>query len=81
MSRTDENMVSIYERKNLFLEKFKEMECSEEDQFSSSITHIKNLTTLTLSKYCELNGQTTLSGWKKSSMPNQLAYGEKTGQI
>ncbi|GFX30104.1 hypothetical protein TNCV_2618151 [Trichonephila clavipes] len=55
----------------------------EEDQISSCITHIKNLTSLTLSKYNELNGQVTLlestktSPLKKSSVPNQSAQGEK----
>ncbi|GFW50417.1 hypothetical protein TNCV_2887221 [Trichonephila clavipes] len=55
----------------------KKMERGEEDQISSSITHIKNLTLLTSSKYNELNGQVMVSEWpktarlKKSSMPNQ----------
>ncbi|GFW89367.1 hypothetical protein TNCV_3966571 [Trichonephila clavipes] len=62
------------------------MKRGEEDQISSSITHIKNMTSLT-SKYNELNGQITLSEWtnttplKKSLMPNQLAHGKKAGQI
>ncbi|GFV54452.1 hypothetical protein TNCV_2865361 [Trichonephila clavipes] len=54
------------------------MECGE-DQISSCINHIKNLTLSTSSKYNELNGQVTLlectmiAPLKKSSMPNQLA--------
>ncbi|GFV40435.1 uncharacterized protein LOC103524116 [Trichonephila clavipes] len=48
----------------------------EKDQISSSITHIKNLTSFTSSKYNELNEQATLSECaktaplKKYSMPN-----------
>ncbi|GFW60664.1 hypothetical protein TNCV_570101 [Trichonephila clavipes] len=43
------------------------MERGEEAQISSSINHIKNLTSLTSSKYNELNGQITLSEWKKTA--------------
>ncbi|GFU04335.1 hypothetical protein TNCV_864331 [Trichonephila clavipes] len=63
------------------------MERGDEDQISSSTTHIKNLTSLSSSKYNELYGQVTLSDWtktaplKKSPMPHQLAHGEKTGEI
>ncbi|GFW46497.1 hypothetical protein TNCV_4811841 [Trichonephila clavipes] len=90
MSRADENMISIYEKKILrfiFLEEFRKMERDEEDQILSSINHIKDLTFSTSSKYNELNGQATLSEWtktaplKKSSMPNQLAHEERAGQI
>ncbi|GFW25594.1 cGMP-inhibited 3',5'-cyclic phosphodiesterase A [Trichonephila clavipes] len=70
-------------------EEFRKMERGEEDQISSSITHIKDLTSLTSSKYNELNGQVTLSEWTKTaplnklSMPIQLAHGNlrKAGQI
>ncbi|GFV94588.1 hypothetical protein TNCV_3826551 [Trichonephila clavipes] len=88
LSRTDKNTISIYERKILFLEEFKKMTFGKEDQSWSSITRIKNLTSLTSSKYNELIGRVTLSEWtktaplKKSLMPNQLAHGgEKAGQI
>ncbi|GFV96171.1 uncharacterized protein TNCV_1871311 [Trichonephila clavipes] len=60
----------------------KKMERGEEDLISSSISHIKNLTSLTSSKYNESKEQVTLSEWtktaplKKSSMPNQLVHGE-----
>ncbi|GFX12048.1 hypothetical protein TNCV_2998311 [Trichonephila clavipes] len=67
------------------------MERGKEDQTSSSINHIKNLTLLTSSKYNELKGNVTLSEWtktapqKKSSMPNQLAHKERlvrlTGEL
>ncbi|GFT98778.1 hypothetical protein TNCV_3792191 [Trichonephila clavipes] len=62
-------------------------EYGKEDQISSSISHIKNLTSLTSSKYNELNGQLTLSEWTKiaplkmSSMPNQLAHEKRAGPI
>ncbi|GFV83088.1 hypothetical protein TNCV_2802141 [Trichonephila clavipes] len=62
-------------------------EPGEEDDISSPINHMKNLTSFTLSKYNELNGQVTLSEWtkiaplKKSSMPNQLAHEERASQI
>ncbi|GFV22198.1 hypothetical protein TNCV_2674401 [Trichonephila clavipes] len=39
----------------------KKMEHGEEDQIWNSINHIKNLTSLTSSKYNELIGQVTLS--------------------
>ncbi|GFX68588.1 hypothetical protein TNCV_1800011 [Trichonephila clavipes] len=58
-----------------------------EDQISSYINHIKNVTSLISSKYNEINGQVTLSEWtktaplKKSSMPNQLEDEERAGQI
>ncbi|GFV99335.1 hypothetical protein TNCV_1513071 [Trichonephila clavipes] len=64
------------------------MELGEEDRISSSIAYLKNLTSLTSSKYIEFNGQVPLSEWtrtaslkKKSSIPNPLAHGEKAGQI
>ncbi|GFW01330.1 hypothetical protein TNCV_5029831 [Trichonephila clavipes] len=59
----------------------------EEDQIKNSINHIMNLKLLTSSKCNELNGQAPLSEWtktaplKKSSIPNQLAHEERTGQI
>ncbi|GFW09623.1 hypothetical protein TNCV_3997291 [Trichonephila clavipes] len=62
-------------------------ERGEEEQISSSINHIRNLTLLTSSKYNELNWQITLSKWtktaplKKSSMPNQFAHEKKAGQM
>ncbi|GFX53406.1 hypothetical protein TNCV_2946451 [Trichonephila clavipes] len=62
-------------------------ERGEEDQISSSINHVKNLTSLTSSKYNELKGLDTLSECtktalvKKSSMPNQMAHEERAGQI
>ncbi|GFY12478.1 putative DD41D transposase [Trichonephila clavipes] len=45
----------------------KNIERKNEDQISSSINHIKNLTLLTSSKYNELNGQVTLSEWTKTA--------------
>ncbi|GFU37398.1 hypothetical protein TNCV_4273711 [Trichonephila clavipes] len=59
MSRADEN-ISIYERKILRFVvgvKFRKMERGEEDPILSSINPLKNLTSLTSSKYYELNEQ------------------------
>ncbi|GFS94969.1 hypothetical protein TNCV_4202131 [Trichonephila clavipes] len=42
------------------------MERGEEDQISSSITHKRNLLSLTSSNYNELNGQVTLLEWTKT---------------
>ncbi|GFX18940.1 hypothetical protein TNCV_322451 [Trichonephila clavipes] len=64
MSRTNEDMISIFERKNLrciFLEKFRKMERGEEDQISISVNHIMNLIFLTSSKYDELIGQARMN--------------------
>ncbi|GFX63518.1 hypothetical protein TNCV_105251 [Trichonephila clavipes] len=38
-----------------------------EDHISSPISHVKNLTSLTSSKYNELNGQVTFSEWTKTA--------------
>ncbi|GFW65850.1 hypothetical protein TNCV_586761 [Trichonephila clavipes] len=65
---------------DLFLVESRKIAYDEEDQISSSFTHIKNLTSVTSSKYNELNGQATLSEWTKSvkfSIPNQLAHGKR----
>ncbi|GFV08339.1 uncharacterized protein TNCV_327731 [Trichonephila clavipes] len=43
------------------------MERGEEDKISSSINHIKYLTSLTSSKYNELNWQVTFSEWTKTA--------------
>ncbi|GFT95970.1 hypothetical protein TNCV_312781 [Trichonephila clavipes] len=43
------------------------MERGEEDQISSSITPIKNMIQLTSPKYNELNGQATLSEWRRTT--------------
>ncbi|GFU24361.1 uncharacterized protein TNCV_942531 [Trichonephila clavipes] len=67
MSRADENMISIYERKilRIIFGGIQENGTGEEDQISSSINRKKDLTALTLSIYNELNGQVTLSEWTK----------------
>ncbi|GFV15739.1 hypothetical protein TNCV_987221 [Trichonephila clavipes] len=63
------------------------IERGEEDQISSSINHIKNLTLLSSSKNNGLKGRVMLSEWtkitplKKYSMPNQLVHEEREGQI
>ncbi|GFV55422.1 hypothetical protein TNCV_2463121 [Trichonephila clavipes] len=69
----------------VFEEEFRKMTYGKADQIWSSITPMKNLTSLILSKYNELSEQATMSErmttepLKKSSMPHQLAHEEKTG--
>ncbi|GFV10737.1 uncharacterized protein TNCV_1755751 [Trichonephila clavipes] len=55
------------------------MACGEEDQISSSITLIKNLTSLTSSKYNELNGQATLSEWTKTRSTKKVFNAQSIG--
>ncbi|GFV92567.1 hypothetical protein TNCV_1374181 [Trichonephila clavipes] len=55
------------------------MEYSEEDQISSSINYIKNLTLLPSSKCNELNGQVTLSEWTKTVVRKKVFNAQPIG--
>ncbi|GFT75097.1 uncharacterized protein TNCV_2244711 [Trichonephila clavipes] len=69
MSRTDESTVSIYEKK---ISRFifggiqENGTWRRRSNFELYIPHIKNLISLTSSKYNELNGQAMLSEWTKT---------------
>ncbi|GFU19559.1 hypothetical protein TNCV_21331 [Trichonephila clavipes] len=55
------------------------MERGKEDKISSSIKHIKNLTSLTSSKYKELNGQVTFPEWTKTAPVKKVFNAQPIG--